>query len=163
MTTQEERHRWSIASPAEIERTARELAALRDRFLSAGGPAPPSFARQVILNSWQRCRQMSVDAGRRAAPLAITFDAQLRELREANEQLLRAAHPVAVRLADHLSGSGYVVVVTDASGCILDLAGDLDVRRRLSASTSFREATGARSPPARTRSGRRSPTGGRCN
>jgi signal transduction histidine kinase len=132
LTTQEERHRWSIASPAEIERTARELAALRDRFLSAGGPAPPSFARQVILNSWQRCRQMSVDAGRRAAPLAITFDAQLRELREANEQLLRAAHPVAVRLADHLSGSGYVVVVTDASGCILDLAGDLDVRRRLS-------------------------------
>jgi two-component system sensor histidine kinase KdpD len=132
MTTHEERHRWSIASPAEIERTARELAFLRDRFLCAGGTASPAFARPVILESWERCRKMSVDAGRRAAPLAVTFDAQMRELREANELLLRAARPVAVRLANHLSGSGYVVVVSDAAACILDLQGDVDVRRRLS-------------------------------
>lgn len=74
---------------------------------------------------------MRVDAARRNAPLAISRDAQLGDLHAANEPLLRAAHPVIDRLVTHLADSGYAVVLTDRSGCILRVAGDRDVRRRL--------------------------------
>lgn len=74
---------------------------------------------------------MHVDAARRSAPLAISRDAQLLELRAANEALLRAAQPVIERLVAHLADSGYAVVLTDNSGCILQIAGDRSVRRRL--------------------------------
>ena len=121
---------WSIASPSEIERTARGLMELRDRFLSSG-PTEAAMARPLIRRSWARCREMHVDAARRFAPLAFTRDAQLAEVRAVNEPLLRAALPVIERLADHLADSGYVIVLADASGCILHLAGDRDVQRRL--------------------------------
>jgi len=104
---------------------------LRDRFLSADGVSATKLARPLILRSWKRCRALHVDAARRAAPLAITRDAQLLEVRDVNEPLLRAAGPVIDRLADHLAQSGYVVVLTDGAGCILQIAGDATVRRRL--------------------------------
>ncbi len=85
----------------------------------------------MIRRSWERCKAMQVDASRRAAPLFITRDAQLDELRDANEPLLRASRPIVARLTDHLSRSGYVVVVADAQGCILDIDGDPEVRARL--------------------------------
>ncbi len=122
--------RWSIASPAEIETTARTLGRLRDRYL-ATGTTGPSAGRSLIVNSWQRCRAMQVDASRRMAPLAISRDAQLAELCEANEPLLRAARPIIARLATYLAGSGYAIVLTDNRGCILRVAGDERVRRRL--------------------------------
>lgn len=130
MTTETQALRLSIASPGDIETTARLLTQLRDRYLAAD-EASPNLARRIILSSWERCRKMHVDAGRRRAPLAISRDAQLQELREANEALMRAARPVMVRLAEHLADSGYAVVLTDKAGCILEIAGDKDVRRRL--------------------------------
>ena len=130
MTSAPVRHSWSIASPSEIERTARSLMELRDRFLSTGS-SNAELARPLIRRSWARCRELHVDASRRFAPLAITRDAQLGELRDANEPLLRAALPVVERLADQLADSGYVVVLADSGGCILHLAGDRDVQRRL--------------------------------
>lgn len=130
MTSAPIKHSWSIASPSEIERTARSLMELRDRFLAADVPDAQS-ARPLIARSWARCREMHVDAARRFAPLAFTRDAQLADLRNANEPLLRAALPVIDRLAEQLADSGYVVVLADARGCIMHLAGDRDVQRRL--------------------------------
>jgi two-component system sensor histidine kinase KdpD len=121
---------WSISSQNEIERTARTLSALRSCYL-ANEAAEPSAGRPVIVSSWKRCRAMRVDASRRCAPLAISRDAQLCELRAANEPLLRAAQPVMARLVDHLADSGYAVVLTDQSGCILQIGGDQAIRRRL--------------------------------
>ncbi len=121
---------WSIASPNEIETTARTLRELRYRYLTTGA-TEPSAGRPLIVSSWKRCRDMHVDAARRNAPLAISRDAQLREIRDANEPLMRAAHPVIGRLVTHLADSGYAVVLTDRNGCILRVAGDAGVRRRL--------------------------------
>jgi two-component system sensor histidine kinase KdpD len=121
---------WSIASPNEIESTARTLRALRYSYLSSG-MLGPTVGRPLILKSWKRCAEMHVDAARRSAPLAISRDAQLRDLRAANEPLLRAAFPVVHRLVAHLCESGYAVVLTDKSGCILQVAGDDGVRRKL--------------------------------
>lgn len=65
------------------------------------------------------------------APLAITRDAQLIEVCEASEPLLRAAREVIDRLRDQLVDSGYVVVLTNAAGCILKIVGDRGIRSRL--------------------------------
>lgn len=116
----------AISSPAEIGAAAYELAVIRDRYLENGNAAGLS-ARPRIVSSWNRCRELGVDPYRKRAPLCD----DLADRRAANERLLRAADPVVMHLADQFAGTGYVIVVTDAEGLLLDLAGDLDTRRRL--------------------------------
>ena len=130
MTNQRHCTSLSIASPAEIERTARQLATMRKEFLTAGMPAlyPP---RPIILSSWQRCHALAVNPARCFAPLALARDAQLQHLREANEVLIRSTRSVMSYLTDFLADSGYVVVLSDARGCLLDVIGDVAIRRRL--------------------------------
>ncbi len=130
MTNRLYRVNLSIASPSEIERTARQLTAIRDRFLTTGNPAVYT-PRPMILESWQRCRALDVNPGRRYAPLAIAREAQLYHLREVNELLIRATRSVMSHLTDFLAGSGYVIVLSDAKGCLLDVIGDVAIRRRL--------------------------------
>lgn len=116
----------AIQSPAEIDGAAHELARIRDCYLSDNG-MHGSSARPRVIASWNRCRELAVDPNRKRAPTVE----DLAELRAANERLLRAADPVVMYLADQFSGTGYVIVVTDPRGRLLDLAGDLDTRRRL--------------------------------
>ena len=120
----------SIASPAEIERTARHLRMIRDGFLTSG-----SFTRYtprlIISDSWQRCYQMHVNPARRYAPLAVAREAQLERLRNTNELLICAATQMTAHLNEFLADSGYVVVLSDANGCLLEVVGDLAIRRRL--------------------------------
>src|SRR3989442_2743582 len=130
MTSQLYRVNLSIASPLEIERTARQLRAIREGFLTTGSLATHS-PRPLILDSWQRCHVMHVNPSRRCAPLAVARETQLYQLREANELLIRATHSVMGRLTDFLAGSGYVIVLSDVKGCLLDVLGDVGIRRRL--------------------------------
>lgn len=76
---------------------------------------------------------MRVDASRRCAPLTITRDEQLQAIRDENEPLIRASRDAVARLSDQLAGSGYVVVLADAKGRLLDVVGDGGTRRRLEA------------------------------
>src|SRR5205807_5269617 len=130
MTSQLYRVNLSIASPLEIERTARQLREIREGFLTTGSLATLS-PRPLILDSWQRCHSMHVNPSRRFAPLAVARESQLYQLREANELLIRATHSVMGRLTDFLAGSGYVIVLSDVKGCLLDVLGDAGIRRRL--------------------------------
>src|SRR5229473_1296322 len=91
MTNQRYSAGLSIASPSEIEHTARQLTKLRDEFLTTG----------------------------------------FQTLREANEVLVRATRSVMSHLTDFLAASGYVVVLSDARGRLLDVVGDTAIRRRL--------------------------------
>jgi len=118
----------SIASSTEIEQTARQLKAAREEFLITGIPAQRS-TRPMILESWQRCSAMQVSPLLRNAPLAITHEDQLRCLLEGSQLLLRAAHQVMKHLSDFLDG--YVIVLSDANGCLLKVIGDTRTRRRL--------------------------------
>lgn len=120
----------SIASPTEIERTARQLTAIRREFLMTGTLALRT-PRPIILNSWHRCDAFHVNPARRYAPLAIARESQLQNLREANDALVRATRPVMSYLTDLLADSGYVIVLSDARGCLLDVVGDVATRRRL--------------------------------
>ncbi len=130
MTNQLARVNLSIASPLEIERTARQLRTIRESFLSTGSLATYT-PRSMILESWQRCSTMHVNPSRRCAPLAIARESQLHQLREANELLVRATRSVMDRLTNFLADSGYVVVLSDAKGRLLDVIGDAMILRRL--------------------------------
>jgi signal transduction histidine kinase len=130
MTNQLSRVNLSIASPSQIEHTARQLRAIREGFLTTGSLAPLT-PRTMILESWQRCQAMRVNPARRCAPLAIARESQLHQLREASEVLIRAARSVLAWLTDFLADSGYVVVLSDAKGRLLYVAGDEGIRRRL--------------------------------
>jgi signal transduction histidine kinase len=130
MTNQRYSAGLSIASPSEIEHTARQLTRLRDEFLTTGFLTLRT-PRPIILKSWQRCNVLLVNPARRYAPLAIARESQLQNLREANEVLVRATRSVMSHLTDFLAASGYVVVLSDARGRLLDVVGDTAIRRRL--------------------------------
>ncbi len=68
----------SIASPSEIERTARQLRVMREGFLT--GSLTMHTPRSMILESWQRCSNMRVNLSRRCAPLAVARESQLEHL-----------------------------------------------------------------------------------
>lgn len=130
MIEQVQRVNLSIASPLEIEHTARQLMAIREDFLSQGS-LMLGMPRPLIFDSWQRCRLLEVNPSRRCAPLAVAREAQLDQLRASNELLLRAARPVMDHLIDFLADSGYVIVLSDARGRLLDVVGDAAIRRQL--------------------------------
>ena len=137
MTKQQYRGKLSIASPAEIERTAQQLVVVRENFLSAEGRfsaeghLAPRTPRLLIFNSWQRCRTLRVNPAQRYAPLAIARETQLYEIYEENALLIQAAHTVMNHLVDVLADSGYVVVLSDMQGRLLEIMGDMAIRRRL--------------------------------
>ncbi|GAC1561426.1 MAG: ATP-binding protein [Ktedonobacteraceae bacterium] len=131
MTTQCHRVNFSIASPLEIERTAQQLAVVREDFLSADGSLVRWTPRLLIFNSWQRCRTLHVNPSQRYAPLAIARETQLYQLHDENALLIRAARNVMNHLVDVLADSGYVIVLSDTQGRLLEIMGDMAIRRRL--------------------------------
>jgi transcriptional regulator with XRE-family HTH domain len=116
-----------IESLSEIDVTARAFVHARDQFLSAEPPSP--IVRPRIARSWQRSRALGVDPLRDHIAEAGVSD--LAERRDVNRRLLSAAAPTLQRLERELDGTGHVVVLTDVTGCILELAGDRDARRAL--------------------------------
>jgi transcriptional regulator of acetoin/glycerol metabolism len=121
-----------IASDAvtEIDAAAYSFAADREQFLSGAGLGGKR-TRPRIVRSWQRSVALGVDAERREVAFAAKRDVELAERREMSERLMRASAGVIGALADRLTQTGYAVALTDRSGCLLSLAGQLDVRRRL--------------------------------
>jgi transcriptional regulator of acetoin/glycerol metabolism len=114
----------AISSPAEIDAAASELGRIREDYHADGTVV--TEARHRIVKSWDRCRELRVDPLTKMAPAGIDVD----ELRDENERLLRAAEPILALLDQLLAGSGYVVVLADPRGRVLNIFGDLRARRR---------------------------------
>lgn len=130
MTNQLYPSHLSIASSSEIEQTARQLRMAHEQFVTTG-ILPHHVVRPIIRESWQRCRIIHVNPSLRYAPLAISHEDHLAHLRETSQLLMRAAKPVMSYLSDYLADSGYVIVLSDADGCLLEVIGDTRMRRRL--------------------------------
>lgn len=112
----------AITSSAEIDAAANELAHIRENYQANG--VAVAGARDRIIKSWERCRSMSLDP----AAQQPTVQVDPSELRSANEQLLRAADPILKMLADAFAGTGYVVLLTDECGRLVNVAGYLRAR-----------------------------------
>lgn len=97
-----------------------------ERFLS-GDEAASDALRRLIDDSWRRCQVASVDPGRYQAPPPIGENS-LHTLRDECGELLTASAPVMASARDFLSETGTVMVLTDQSGTILNLEGDMSTR-----------------------------------
>ncbi len=97
-----------------------------ERFLS-GDEAASDALRRLIDDSWRRCQVASVDPGRYQAPPPIGENS-LHNLRDECGELLSASAPVMASVRDFLSETGTVMVLTDQSGTILNLEGDMSTR-----------------------------------
>jgi len=93
---------------------------LQDRSVSGVG------VRNVVLDSWQRSRQESVDPAISRAP--ATERKKIKFLRQRSGDLYAAARPILESLREILRESGTLIMLSDQSGTILDLSGESQAR-----------------------------------
>lgn len=102
----------------------RDLAAARKGFLNSG-TLPEGLVPATILRSWQRCAASGLDMARPAAPEPLTAP-ELRERYERNEKLRQLSRPELSSLRTDARSTDSVVILTDATGLILDTSGSPD-------------------------------------
>lgn len=78
----------------------------------------------LILNSWRRCFDDYQLDPAELRPAVIVEDSQLREHRDAMEELLRTARFGVEALYRQVAGLGYVLLLTDNKGITVDYIGD---------------------------------------
>ena len=102
----------------------REHAVMRawEHFVS-GSKQEVAPVRDVVIESWQRCRSSKVNLTVEYAP-QIANDA-MGQLRRRNRQLLQAAAPTLAEAADVLAGTSSLMLITDPSGVVLESVGDM--------------------------------------
>ncbi|RLA38678.1 MAG: sigma-54-dependent Fis family transcriptional regulator [Gammaproteobacteria bacterium] len=87
------------------------------------GECRPGQVRDVIHDSWQRCRNRGVEFTQHYPPL-VASGSQLDLLKQENEELLLASHNTWRMLSDILSDSESFLTVAESNGVLLDVCGD---------------------------------------
>ncbi len=87
------------------------------------GHGDAARVRAVILRSWQRCLATGVDPYNQGLHDHLQGNG-LSEARRRRERLISVAHPFMTDLYAIVRGSGFVVVLTNEDGYILELFGD---------------------------------------
>lgn len=106
------------------------LIEIRRRFL-VEGVDPTTEVPPAILRSWKRSRALGLEMDRRPALESLSHQ-QLREMRERNEILLRAARGEIEDLHRDAHLTGAIIILTDARGVILATTGNVDFAERAS-------------------------------
>lgn len=99
----------------DIERARHEFFELARR--------PAGLIHDRIVASWTRCTRRGLQADKAPSFEPLT-DSQLRAARRRSEALLRLAEPELQFLQESVEDSDSLIVLTDASGLILDTRGD---------------------------------------
>lgn len=87
-----------------------------ESYFSSGQPHPG--LREVVKNSWDRCRETDLPTSLARAPRQLTSQT-LRITREKNAFLLSIAKPIFNALCSQFNTQGLVMVLTDNEGTIL--------------------------------------------
>lgn len=103
----------------------RQVQSTWEKFLS-GQDCGSDAVRRLIDDSWRRCHG-AVDPGRGSAPPPAQGDA-LYDLLTDSKDLVRASSKVIASARDFLFETGTVMVLTDASGMVLSVEGDGNLR-----------------------------------
>lgn len=82
--------------------------------------------RPMIRRSWERCKASGISPFQKVVPKVLNAQ-KVYELREINKKILEPSRPVMRTLYDFVSGSGFVVAISDSQGVILEIFGDTDV------------------------------------
>ncbi len=94
------------------------------------GECQPGQVRDVIHDSWLRCRQRGVEFTQHYPPMVASGD-QLEALKLENEELLLASRNTWQMLSDILSDSESFFTVVESHGVLLEVCGDPNLRERL--------------------------------
>ncbi|HWR39982.1 MAG TPA: sigma-54-dependent Fis family transcriptional regulator [Patescibacteria group bacterium] len=97
------------------------------RFTGAPQPAGPVnlAIRPDILDSWQRCWRAGVDPENRSIHQQLSA-AGFQTLLHKNQELISIAKPFIENLYGIVAGSGFVVVLADIRGYVMEIFGDQD-------------------------------------
>lgn len=87
-----------------------------------------NIIRNEILRSWLRCRDSYIDPYKGYANKIMPYD-QLRERYNDAMELVNVSLPFMQSLYNSVRGCGYIVMLVDKDGVILELFGDMDMRR----------------------------------
>lgn len=93
-----------------------------ERFLT-GDASVAMPERNFVVASWVRSQESGVNPRGRQAPLAARGDA-MAQLRHRYRDLIQAASDVFAQMAQTLSGSQTIVLLTNPDGVVLDAVGD---------------------------------------
>jgi len=86
------------------------------------------IVRPEVAESWQRCRNLRVDPFH--APEAGIDGQNLKERLAIARNLIKIARPFMDNLFAFVRGTGFEVVLTDASGILLEVLGDKEILKR---------------------------------
>lgn len=98
----------------------RDIRLAWETFLTDG--RPPVGVPASLLASWERSRRLGVGAGRTEAPLAD--EPEIFRRRSQNASLVGAARPALDRSTRFLADAASMMILADASGFIVETAGD---------------------------------------
>lgn len=84
--------------------------------------------RKEILDSWHRCRQIGISYELDQVASHIGSD-EFAKKRDKNEALLAAAVPVMEEMYDYLKGGGYLLLLADADGYLIEMMADAKAQR----------------------------------
>ncbi|MCK0505366.1 sigma-54-dependent Fis family transcriptional regulator [Aromatoleum anaerobium] len=90
------------------------------------GHVDETVVRPEVAQSWLRCRGLGIDP--RAPKLPVMLDARrLAAVREENRILIETALPFMEFLRTAVKGTGFILVLTERSGVVLEVFGDEDI------------------------------------
>ncbi|MBP2628074.1 MAG: modulated sigma54 specific transcriptional regulator, Fis family [Firmicutes bacterium] len=90
-----------------------------------GGRNQTYGLRPQILESWVRCQQASVNPYNNSIHSKLEI-ADFRKMLAEKRELIKIAKPIMSNLYQFVQGSGFVVVITDEQGYIMEMFGDDD-------------------------------------
>lgn len=85
-----------------------------------------STIRVEVAASWRRCAKLGIDPHAPKPPVTLDF-LQLAQIKSKNRALLDAALPFMEFLCGAVRGTGFILVITDASSVVLELFGDDEI------------------------------------
>jgi len=94
------------------------------------GECRPGLVRDIIHDSWQRCRKRGVEFTQHYPPMVASGD-QLDVLKLENEELLLASRNTWKILSDILTDSESFLTVAESHGVLLEVCGDPHLRDSL--------------------------------
>ena len=96
------------------------------RFIGGDTAPHDSIVREMILTSWNRCRSLRVDPYLTSIQYVLPED-DLKILLKRNESLISVCLPFMRTIYDLVYGSGFIVVLANPEGYILEIVGDVNI------------------------------------
>lgn len=78
--------------------------------------------KQYVADSWRICKSMGVDP--QGGSGTVLDKTSLKKRLKENENLIMIAHPIMEQIYNQVRGSGFVIVLTDKDGYLIDRIGD---------------------------------------